>query len=112
MHMRMGARGGEDSAAPGRGAEPGAPAPADEQAPQTSAELREEDRKLRRLQLMIDVVMSVIAQDRTLSVEDASQMVADTRVAALAMFPDKAQVFDWVYRPRLQRLMRERFRMQ
>ena len=81
-------------------------------AEQTAAELHEEDRKLRRLQLMMNVVMSVIAQDRSLTVDDAAQMVADTRTAALAMFPDKAEVFDLLYRPKLQRLMRERFRIQ
>ena len=79
---------------------------------QTAAERLEEDRKLRRLQLMMNVVMSVIAQDRSLTVDDAAQMIADTRTAALAMFPDKAEAFDLLYRPRLQRLMRERFRIQ
>ena len=28
------------------------------------------------------------------------------------MFPDKELTFNLIYRPRLQRLMRERFRMQ
>ena len=32
--------------------------------------------------------------------------------AALAMFPDKELAFDLIYKPRLQRLMRERFRLQ
>jgi hypothetical protein len=37
--------------------------------------------------------------------------VADTRRAALAMFPGKELAFDLLYKPRLQRLMRERFRI-
>ena len=34
------------------------------------------------------------------------------RRAALAMFPDKELAYDLIYRPRLQRLMRDRFRLQ
>ena len=39
-------------------------------------------------------------------------MVADAKRAALAMFPDKELAYDLIYKPRLQRLMRERFRLQ
>jgi hypothetical protein len=80
--------------------------------PQTPEELKEERRKLRRLQMMMDMVMSVIGQDDTLSIDEAAQMVADSRRAALAMFPDKELAYDLIYRPRLQRLMRERYRIQ
>jgi hypothetical protein len=79
---------------------------------QTPEELRDEQRKLRRLQIMVNMVMSVIGQDLSMTVDEASEMVADTRRAALAMFPGKELAFDLIYRPRLQRLMRERFRIQ
>lgn len=79
---------------------------------QTANELREEARKLRRLQLMMSMVMSVIAQDVNLTVEAASEMVAESRRAALAMFPEKELAFDLLWKPRLQRLMVERFRIQ
>ena len=79
---------------------------------QTTEEKAEESRRIRRLQLMMAMVMQVIQQDRSLKVEQASQMVADARSAALAMFPDKALAFDLIFWPRLQRLMRERYRMQ
>ena len=82
------------------------------QSPQSPEELKEESRKIRRLQIMMNMVMQVIAQDSTLPVEEASEMVADTRRAALAMFPDKELAFNLIYWPRLQRLMRERYRMQ
>lgn len=80
--------------------------------PQTPQELQDEQRKLRRLQIMVNMVMSVIGQDASLTVDEASEMVADTRRAALIMFPGKELAFDLIYRPRLQRLMRERFRIQ
>jgi hypothetical protein len=60
---------------------------------------------------MVNMVMSVISQDLSLSIDEASEMVADTRRAALAMFPGKELAFDLLYKPRLQRLMRERFRI-
>jgi hypothetical protein len=80
--------------------------------PQSPEEKAEESRRIRRLQLMMNMVMQVIQQDRSLPVEQASEMVADARRAALAMFPDKALAFDLIFWPRLQRLMRERYRMQ
>jgi hypothetical protein len=75
-------------------------------------ELEEEARKIRRLQLMMSMVMSVIGQDPTLTVEEASELAAGAKKAALAMFPDKELAFDLLYKPRLQRLIRERFRLQ
>ncbi|HLH35116.1 MAG TPA: hypothetical protein VKX41_10595 [Alloacidobacterium sp.] len=83
-----------------------------EPARQTPEELREEQRKIRRLQMMMNMVMSVISQDETLTVDEAAEMVADSRRAALAMFPDKELAYNLIYKPRLQRLMRERYRIQ
>jgi hypothetical protein len=64
------------------------------------------------LQIMISMVMSVISQDPNMTVEEASELVAGAKRAALAMFPDKELAFDILYKPRLQRLMNERFRIQ
>jgi hypothetical protein len=72
----------------------------------------EEARKIRRLQVMMSMVMSVIGQDPDLTVEEASEMAANARRAALSMFPDKELAFDILYKPRLQRLINERFRLQ
>ena len=81
-------------------------------AEQAHSEREEEARKIRRLQLMISMVMSVIGQDPNLTLEEASELAAGAKRAALAMFPDKELAFDLLYRPRLQRLIRERFRLQ
>jgi len=77
-----------------------------------SDERADEARRLRRLQIMMSMVMSVISQDPGLTLEEASEMAANARRAALAMFPDKELAYDILYRPRLQRLMNERFRLQ
>jgi type IV secretory pathway VirB10-like protein len=75
------------------------------------AQQQEEQKLIRRLQMMMNMVLQVIAQDRTLTVDDASQMIADSKKAALAMFPGKELAYDLIWKPRFQRLMRERFRI-
>jgi hypothetical protein len=77
----------------------------------SAAQQTEEQRLLRRLQMMMNLVMQVIAQDPSLTVDEASQMIADSRKAALAMFPGKELAYDILWKPRFQRLMQERFRM-
>jgi hypothetical protein len=72
----------------------------------------QEARNIRRLQVMISMVMSVISQDPSLTVEEASELAANAKRAALAMFPDKELAYDLLYKPRLQRLMNERYRLQ
>jgi hypothetical protein len=73
---------------------------------------QDEARRLRRLQVMMSMVTSVISQDPGLTVEEASELAASAKRAALAMFPDKELAYDLLYKPRLQRLMRERYRLQ
>ena len=79
---------------------------------QLSADQIEELRKIRRLQLMMNMALSVLSQDEDLTIEEAAELVANTKKAALAMFPDKEFAFDILYKPRLERVMRERFRIQ
>jgi hypothetical protein len=69
-----------------------------------------EQRRLRRLQVMVAITGSVLSQDPELTPERASAVIAECREAALAMFPGKELAFDLIYRPRLERLVKERFR--
>jgi hypothetical protein len=64
---------------------------------QSPEELQEESRKIRRFQMVMNMVMQVIAQDSSITVEEASEMVADTRRVALGMFPDKELAFNLIY---------------
>jgi len=79
---------------------------------QNATDSEDEARLIRRLQVMMSMVSSVISQDPSLTVEEASELAAGAKRAALAMFPDKELAYDLLYKPRLQRLMRERFRLQ
>jgi hypothetical protein len=78
----------------------------------SAGDVDDEARRIRRLQVMMSMVTSVISQDPGLTVEEASELAAGAKRAALAMFPDKELAYDLLYKPRLQRLMRERFRLQ
>lgn len=76
-----------------------------------SPEALEEGKLIRRMQMMMNMVLQVIAQDGSLTIEEASQMIADSKKAALTMFPEKELAYELIWRPRFQRLMRERFRI-
>lgn len=76
----------------------------------TEAEIWEEARKVRRLQFVVDLVMSTLRQS-DMPIEEASEMVAATRRFALKLFPDKAHTFDLIYRPRLQRILFEKYKI-
>lgn len=86
-----------------------APSPA---AHEAAHEAEDERRRLRRLQILVSMVMSVMAQDPAMTMEEAAKLVANTRRAALALFPGKELAFDLIYKPRLERLIRERFHLQ
>lgn len=84
--------------------------PSEPQPPSTDEELEAERRRLRRLQIIVGMAISVLSQDSDLTLAQARKMVADCRNAALAMFPGKELAFDLIYRPRLERVIRERFK--
>ena len=82
-----------------------------ERARRDAEEKLQEQKLIRRLQFMMNLVLQTIAQDGSLTIDEAAQMIADARKAALAMFPGKELAYDLIWRPRFQRLMRERFRI-
>jgi uncharacterized protein YehS (DUF1456 family) len=73
-------------------------------------EILEENRKVRRLQIAVDLVLNLVAQS-DIPVEEASELVAQTRRLALNLFPDKAQVYDIIYQPKFKRLLAEKYRI-
>ena len=79
---------------------------------QSSPEIDDENKRLRRLQLMMSMVMQVISEQSDLTLEEASELVASSRKAALNLFPGKELAYDLIYKPRLQRVLRERFNIQ
>ena len=76
---------------------------------QTAAEKQDELRKIRRLQMMVEMALSVLRQDPALTRAEAVSLVESCRAAALAMFPDRELAFDLIYKPRFERVLNERF---
>ncbi|HMF90800.1 MAG TPA: hypothetical protein VKL40_09165 [Candidatus Angelobacter sp.] len=77
--------------------------------PLEPADQDDERRRLRRLQMMVGMVLSVLRQDAELTPARARAMIANCRNAALTMFPGKEMAFDLIYQPRLERALQERF---
>ena len=73
--------------------------------------LREEDERLRRLRLLVDVTAQVLSEDEKLTFCEALRLVEAARTASLRLFPAKNDTFDLVIRPRLDRIVLERFRI-
>jgi hypothetical protein len=79
--------------------------------PPTQDEIDEESRRIRRLRILVRLTLDTIATG-DLSAEEAAGMIANTRRAALEMFPGKERAFDLIYRPQFQRMMDAVYRLQ
>lgn len=73
--------------------------------------LHEEEQRLRRLRLLVDVTAQVLAEDQSLTFCEALRLIEAARTASMRLFPDKEQTFDLVIRPRLERIVHERFQI-
>jgi hypothetical protein len=70
--------------------------------------IREEEKRMRRLRLVVNLTEAVLMQSN-LSLPEALQLIENTKKAALSLFPDKEFVYDLVYTPRFRRILDERF---
>lgn len=69
----------------------------------------DEEQRLRRLRLLVDVTAQVIAEDDKVTLCEALRLVEAARTAAHRLFPENSTTFDLVIRPRLERIIEERF---
>ncbi len=74
-------------------------------------EVREESRRIRRLQMLVRLSFSAIAEGR-LTYDEASALVAATRKSALDLFPGKDSAFEVLYQPRFRQLLAWKLRLQ
>jgi hypothetical protein len=77
----------------------------------TQEQIDDESRRIRRLRILVQLTVEMIA-DGGLSPEEAAGMIAATRRVALEMFPGKERAFDLIYRPQFQRVMHAVYRLQ
>ncbi|MBW3660798.1 MAG: hypothetical protein KY397_04095 [Gemmatimonadetes bacterium] len=71
--------------------------------------LKEENRRLRRLRLIVDLTLQRLYQDPDLTLLEALTMVEKVRETALSMFPGKETAFELIYRPRFERVLAVRW---
>lgn len=80
----------------------------DENMAQTPDLFLEEDKKMRRLRIIVDLTASVLAQEK-LTVDEALDLINGTKKMVLRLFPGKEEAFDIIYGTRFSRILRERF---
>ena len=68
----------------------------------------EEDKKMRRLRVIVDLTAGVLAVER-LTIDEALDLVNATKHAVLRLFPGKEETYDMIYARRFARIMRARF---
>ncbi len=70
--------------------------------------LEEENKRLRRLQLMVNLTIQLLAQTDDLTLPRALEYIKTAKEFALTLFPDKEAQFDLIYKPRFTRILIER----
>ncbi len=71
--------------------------------------IEEEERRARRMRFLVDLTTSTLYQDSRMSLEEARQLVRQTRMAVLRLFPGKEGTFDLLLLPRFERILYERW---
>jgi hypothetical protein len=77
--------------------------------PIDAAALLEEQKRLRRLRLIVDLTASVLSQEPSLTPEKGLEMIARAENAIEGLFPGTQSQFDLLVRPKLLRVLEERF---
>jgi hypothetical protein len=76
----------------------------------TTEEIADEQRRIRRLRLLVDLTMSVIMQS-DIPLAEAQQMVEGLKRQAVTLFPGKEDTFELIYRPRFNRVIMDKYRL-
>lgn len=72
-------------------------------------DLAEEERRLRQLRLVVDITAQILAEDQSVTLCEALRLIETARATAARLFPGRQDTFDLVVRPRLERIILERF---
>ncbi|MDA2920567.1 hypothetical protein MYX76_13920 [Desulfobacterota bacterium AH_259_B03_O07] len=74
----------------------------------TPEEIKEENKKIRRLRFMVNLNLSLIYQSN-MTREAALEHFIKVKKYALRLFPGKEQAFELIYAPRFKRLIIEKY---
>lgn len=75
---------------------------------ETPNPLIDEERKMRRLRIIVDLTAAVLAEER-LTIDEALDLINATRRTVLRLFPGKEDTYDIIYGRRFLRILSERF---
>lgn len=70
--------------------------------------VEEETRRYRRMQFLMDLTLTTIAQSE-MSYEEAWNLIESAKAAALRLFPGEDLAFEMIYTSRFRRLMEEKY---
>jgi hypothetical protein len=68
----------------------------------------DEERRMRRLRILVDLTAAVLAQEN-LTTDEALDLINATKRTVLRLFPGEEQTYDIIYGRRFARILRERF---
>ena len=71
-------------------------------------ELKEENRKIRRLRFIVDFSIAYIQQSQ-ISLEEAINVVEGVKKQVLRLFPGKEDTFEIIYRSKFRRVINRKF---
>jgi hypothetical protein len=72
----------------------------------TREEIDQEQKKLNRMRFLVDFTSALLRQGN-LSMPEMIRLIAATRNNVLLLFPDKAETYDLIIKPRFERIIRE-----
>lgn len=75
-------------------------------------DLSSENKRIRHLRILVDLTAQILAQDKDLKLCEALRLVEAAREAVSRLFPGKEETFDLIIRPRLERIILERFQLK
>jgi hypothetical protein len=79
--------------------------------PFSQPEIDEESLRIRRLRIVVNISLSLIAEG-DLPFSEAQEICAAARRLAEVLFPGKGPVYDLLYAPKFRHLMNDVYRLQ
>lgn len=72
----------------------------------TPEEIREENRRMRILRMLVDVTTAILIQG-IVSRREAQDLIQSTKGKILQLFPGQEETYNLIYKPRFERLLRQ-----
>lgn len=74
----------------------------------TSEQMAEENLRMKRARVVVDLTCALLRQQPSLTHRDADRIIEGARTSILSLFPGGEPTFSLVLKPRFERIVRER----